>query len=117
MKDGSIIEHGSHDDLLRLKGKYFDLWANQIQLLNHEDKSSNEPDEKPDAPACYSYHLRGGTERTEDSASGESTGETKDGLEQEKDQKKQEEKVRKSHMSFTKKAAKNTGKHTGQLSG
>jgi ABC-type glutathione transport system ATPase component len=42
MKDGSIIEQGSHDDLLRLKGKYYDLWANQIQLLN--------PDDKPDKP-------------------------------------------------------------------
>ena len=39
MKDGSIVEHGSHDDLLRLKGKYFDLWANQIQLLNPDAES------------------------------------------------------------------------------
>src|SRR5580700_312487 len=48
MKDGSIIEQGSHDDLLRLKGKYFDLWANQIQLLSPDDKSNNKPDDEPD---------------------------------------------------------------------
>jgi ABC-type multidrug transport system ATPase subunit len=54
MKDGSIIEHGSHDDLLRLKGKYFDLWANQIQLLSPDDKSDNKPDEKPDGKPAIS---------------------------------------------------------------
>ncbi len=49
MKDGFIIEHGSHDDLLRLRGKYFDLWANQIQLLNPDDKSNNKADGKADS--------------------------------------------------------------------
>lgn len=48
MKDGSIIEHGTHDNLLRLKGKYFDLWANQIQLLNPDNRFSNKPEDKPD---------------------------------------------------------------------
>jgi ABC-type transport system involved in cytochrome bd biosynthesis fused ATPase/permease subunit len=47
MKDGSIVEHGSHDELLRLKGKYFDLWANQIQLLNPDAESGNKLYGKP----------------------------------------------------------------------
>jgi ABC-type glutathione transport system ATPase component len=47
MKDGSIIEYGSHEDLLRLKGKYFDLWANQIQLLNPDDKPDGKSNGKP----------------------------------------------------------------------
>lgn len=54
MKEGSIVEHGSHDDLLRLKGKYFDLWANQIQLLNPDDKPNNKPDSKPDGKLARS---------------------------------------------------------------
>jgi ABC-type multidrug transport system ATPase subunit len=54
MKDGSIIEHGSHDDLLRLKGKYFDLWANQIQLLHPDDNSNKKPDVKPDGKLAKS---------------------------------------------------------------
>jgi ABC-type multidrug transport system fused ATPase/permease subunit len=29
MKDGSIIEDGPHDDLIRLKGNYFELWKTQ----------------------------------------------------------------------------------------
>jgi ABC-type multidrug transport system ATPase subunit len=49
MKDGSIIEHGSHDGLLRLKGKYFDLWANQIQLLHPDDNSNKNSDVKPES--------------------------------------------------------------------
>jgi len=56
MKDGSIVEHGSHDDLLRLKGKYFDLWANQIQLLNPDDKSNNKNDGKPARSRSNSPH-------------------------------------------------------------
>ena len=39
MKEGSVIEYGSHDDLIRLKGKYFELWANQIQLVGPDDKA------------------------------------------------------------------------------
>jgi hypothetical protein len=54
MKDGSIIEHGSHDDLLRLKGKYFDLWANQIQLLHPDDNSNKNSDIKPDSKLARS---------------------------------------------------------------
>lgn len=37
MKDGCIIEDGSHDDLIRLGGKYHDLWAKQI-LSTHTMK-------------------------------------------------------------------------------
>jgi ABC-type glutathione transport system ATPase component len=56
MKEGSIVEHGSHDDLLRLKGKYFDLWANQIQLLNPDDKPNNKPDGEPTRSRSSSPH-------------------------------------------------------------
>jgi hypothetical protein len=30
MKDGMIVEDGSHDELIRLKGTYYDLWGKQI---------------------------------------------------------------------------------------
>src|SRR5277367_5890207 len=56
MKDGSIVEYGCHDDLLRLKGKYFDLWANQIQLLNPDDKPNNKPDGQPARSRSSSPH-------------------------------------------------------------
>jgi hypothetical protein len=72
---------------------------------------------KADAPEFYPRHLRGDTESTGDSASGESKNETRDRLKLEKDQKKQEERMRKSHMSLAKKAVKNAGKQTGPLSG
>lgn len=30
VKDGEIIEHGSHEELIHSKGKYHDLWSKQI---------------------------------------------------------------------------------------
>ncbi len=30
MDKGEIIENGSHDELLKLKGKYYELWRNQV---------------------------------------------------------------------------------------
>ena len=32
IKDGSIVEQGSHEELIRAKGKYADLWAKQVFL-------------------------------------------------------------------------------------
>jgi len=54
MQNGHIIEHGSHDNLLRLKGKYFDLWANQIQLLDPDNNSNDKLNDKLDGKAARS---------------------------------------------------------------
>jgi ATP-binding cassette subfamily B protein len=32
MEDGEIVEQGTHDELLALKGKYFQLVKNQLEL-------------------------------------------------------------------------------------
>jgi hypothetical protein len=47
MKDGKIIEDGSHDELIRLKGKYCDLWG--IQKLAA-------PTAEPSTPRSRSPH-------------------------------------------------------------
>ncbi|SNB08271.1 hypothetical protein FPC840_570012 [Flavobacterium psychrophilum] len=33
MENGTIVEEGNHNDLLSLRGKYFDLWGKQ-SLVN-----------------------------------------------------------------------------------
>jgi ATP-binding cassette subfamily B protein len=33
MENGAIVEEGNHNDLLSLRGKYFDLWGKQ-SLVN-----------------------------------------------------------------------------------
>ncbi|ACL76604.1 peptidase domain-containing ABC transporter [Ruminiclostridium cellulolyticum] len=36
MEDGSIIEYGSHRELIELKGKYFELWKEQLSEREHK---------------------------------------------------------------------------------
>ena len=35
MEKGSIIEHGSHEELLFQKGEYYRLWKNQTVHVEH----------------------------------------------------------------------------------
>lgn len=37
VKDGEIIEHGSHEELIHSKGKYHDLWSKQILVKPVKD--------------------------------------------------------------------------------
>lgn len=37
VKNGEIVEDGSHDDLIHAKGKYYDLWSKQIMVKPAED--------------------------------------------------------------------------------
>jgi len=38
MHDGEIVESGSHDELLELKGRYYSLWQKQITSGSHDAK-------------------------------------------------------------------------------
>ncbi|KFX92077.1 hypothetical protein O988_07444 [Pseudogymnoascus sp. VKM F-3808] len=40
IKDGEIIENGSHDELIHAKGKYTDLWSKQLLVKPGESLSS-----------------------------------------------------------------------------
>ena len=36
MDKGKIVESGSHGELMRLRGKYYELWKDQIPISNYE---------------------------------------------------------------------------------
>nr|WP_153039592.1 ATP-binding cassette domain-containing protein [Thermoanaerobacter sp. YS13] len=36
MDKGKIVESGSHEELMRLGGKYYELWKDQIPISNYE---------------------------------------------------------------------------------
>ncbi|MBZ4656813.1 MAG: lagD [Thermoanaerobacter sp.] len=36
MDKGKIVESGSHEELMRLRGKYYELWKDQIPISNYE---------------------------------------------------------------------------------
>jgi len=42
IKNGEIIENGSHDELIHSKGRYSDLWSKQI-LVKPEERTSRSP--------------------------------------------------------------------------
>jgi ABC-type multidrug transport system ATPase subunit len=39
LKDGEIIEDGTHDELVRKQGKYHDLWSKQILAKPERERS------------------------------------------------------------------------------
>lgn len=39
IKDGQIVEDGSHGELVGKKGKYYDMWSKQIFSIQDADKS------------------------------------------------------------------------------
>jgi ABC-type glutathione transport system ATPase component len=48
VKDGEIIENGSHEELVNLKGKYYSLYTKQFRtLLPHERSLSKSPRKDP----------------------------------------------------------------------
>ncbi|KAI9738060.1 MAG: hypothetical protein M1818_005488 [Claussenomyces sp. TS43310] len=42
VKDGEIIEQGSHDKLIRAQGKYWNLWSKQIMVKVSKSRSGSE---------------------------------------------------------------------------
>jgi ABC-type transport system involved in cytochrome bd biosynthesis fused ATPase/permease subunit len=50
LENGSIIEQGNHEQLLRINGKYAQMWAAQVG--NYLDKKYFTL-ATPDRPACY----------------------------------------------------------------
>lgn len=42
IRDGCIAEQGSHDELMRAKGRYADLWAKQVFLKPKAPKESDD---------------------------------------------------------------------------
>jgi ABC-type multidrug transport system ATPase subunit len=39
IKEGQIVEDGSHGELIGKKGKYYDMWSKQISSILDADKS------------------------------------------------------------------------------
>jgi hypothetical protein len=44
--DGKIVEQGSHQDLIHSRGKYHDLWSNQIFVKPDNERSRSRSPEK-----------------------------------------------------------------------
>jgi len=42
LKNGVIFEEGSHEELLRKKGEYFNLWTRQTSKIEQEIKEREE---------------------------------------------------------------------------
>jgi ABC-type multidrug transport system fused ATPase/permease subunit len=36
MENGAIVEEGSHDDLMKVRGKYYELFTSQKELYEEE---------------------------------------------------------------------------------
>ena len=42
IEHGEIVEQGSHSELLKLDGRYADLWSKQVFLMNEDDQKAPE---------------------------------------------------------------------------
>ena len=48
IKEGIVAERGTHDELLRAKGHYYNLWAHQVKLnTGKDDNESSAPTQAP----------------------------------------------------------------------
>jgi ATP-binding cassette subfamily B protein len=45
MEDGKIAEEGTHEELLKLRGKYYELFETQAKYYRENDKGKEEADE------------------------------------------------------------------------
>lgn len=41
MKDGKVVESGSHHQLLKRNGHYATMWGHQLDSVGHKDSSSS----------------------------------------------------------------------------
>jgi ABC-type multidrug transport system ATPase subunit len=48
LKNGEIVETGTHDELIHLKGKYNDLWSKQVDVKPASDRSRSKSPRKRD---------------------------------------------------------------------
>jgi ABC-type glutathione transport system ATPase component len=49
VKDGEIVEDGSHDELIRAKGRYYNLWSKQIFVKAADEQPRSRIPRKRDA--------------------------------------------------------------------
>lgn len=61
IKDGEIIENGSHDELIHAKGKYTDLWSKQLLVKPGESLSSPGSPKNSDATIVNDIQKQKGT--------------------------------------------------------
>ncbi|KFY50627.1 hypothetical protein V495_00151 [Pseudogymnoascus sp. VKM F-4514 (FW-929)] len=61
IKDGEIIENGSHDELIHAKGKYTDLWSKQLLVKPGESLSSPGSPKNSDATIVNDVQKQKGT--------------------------------------------------------
>ncbi|OBT67108.1 hypothetical protein VE03_04531 [Pseudogymnoascus sp. 23342-1-I1] len=61
IKDGEIIENGSHDELIHAKGKYTDLWSKQLLVKPGESLSSPGSPKSSDATIVNDVQKQKGT--------------------------------------------------------
>ncbi|KFY12165.1 hypothetical protein V492_04048 [Pseudogymnoascus sp. VKM F-4246] len=61
IKDGEIIENGSHDDLIHANGKYTDLWSKQLLVKPGESLSSPGSPKNSDATIVNDVQKQKGT--------------------------------------------------------
>jgi hypothetical protein len=46
--DGEIVEQGSHSELIRARGKYYDLWSKQLLIEAEDDQPMSQNPRKRD---------------------------------------------------------------------
>ncbi|MGB3989560.1 MAG: hypothetical protein WBL32_03395 [Acetivibrionales bacterium] len=39
VEEGGIVESGTHEELIRLKGQYYNLYTSQFRFLNDEEEA------------------------------------------------------------------------------
>lgn len=61
IKDGEIIENGSHDELIHAQGKYTDLWSKQLLVKPEETLSSPGSPKNSDATIVNDVQKQKGT--------------------------------------------------------
>jgi ATP-binding cassette subfamily B protein len=40
VEEGGIVESGTHEELIKLKGQYYNLYTSQFKFLNDEGEAS-----------------------------------------------------------------------------
>lgn len=69
LKQGQVVEHGTHHDLIKSEGLYYQLikFQNQLENERHQDQTENDIEETPIQQSSHRRHSRLSSNMTEDS--------------------------------------------------